>query len=41
MPNRSLAIKQQQAYRQILALTVVGGAVILLLGTMIAMMYLQ
>lgn len=39
MTNRSLELKQQIAHRQILALSVLGGAMTLLFGALMAVMY--
>ena len=39
--NRSLELKQQHAYRQMYALAIIGGAVIVLLGTLMTLMYLN
>ena len=40
MMNRSLEAKQQIVQRQILALTVVGGSMLLLFGALFTVMYL-
>jgi len=40
MTNKALELKQQIAYRQILALSVLGGSMAVLFGALMAVMYL-
>jgi hypothetical protein len=39
MTNRSVQLKQQIAYRQVLALSVMGGAMALLFGALVMLLY--
>jgi hypothetical protein len=38
--DRTFELKQQVAHRQILALTVVGGSMLVLFGTLFTLLYL-